>query len=94
VLTVEFKQQRTTMMSEVYCKIKKKMLRVIQNESRGMLTSGVVLRNGNVRPYTAACTLALLEHFSYELFDHPFYSPILAPCDYHLFTHPHLKNWL
>jgi hypothetical protein len=33
-----------------------------------------------------------LEHFNSELFDHPPYSPDLAPSDYHLFTYP--KNWL
>jgi hypothetical protein len=39
-----------------------------------------------------ARTQALLEHFNWELFDHPLYSPDLAPSDYHLFTYP--KNWL
>jgi hypothetical protein len=29
-----------------------------------------------------------MEHFNWELFDHPLYSPDLAPSDYHL------KNWL
>jgi histone-lysine N-methyltransferase SETMAR len=33
----------------------------------------------------------LLEHFNWELFDHPPYSLDLAPSDYHLFTY--LKNW-
>jgi hypothetical protein len=45
----------------------------------------LLLENG--RPHTAA----LLEHFNWELFDHLFYSPDLAPSDYHLFTY--LKNW-
>jgi hypothetical protein len=34
---------------------------------------------------------ALLEHFSWELFDHAPYSPDLALSDCHLFTY--LKNW-
>jgi histone-lysine N-methyltransferase SETMAR len=37
-------------------------------------------------------TRALLELLNWELFDHPPYSPDLAPSDYHLFTY--LKNWL
>jgi hypothetical protein len=41
---------------------------------------------------TVARTRALLEHFNWELFDHPPYSPDLAPSDYHLFTY--LNNWL
>jgi transposase len=59
---------------------------------RGMLTSGVVLPKDNARPHTAARTRSLLEHFSWEMFDHPPYSPDLAPSEYHLFTY--LKNWL
>jgi hypothetical protein len=35
---------------------------------------------------------ALLEHFNWELFDHPSYSPDLAPGDYHLFSY--LKDCL
>jgi hypothetical protein len=52
-----------------------------------MLTSGVMLLCGNVRPHTAVSTIALLEHSNWELFDHPPYSPDLAPSDYHLFTY-------
>jgi histone-lysine N-methyltransferase SETMAR len=34
----------------------------------------------------------MLQHFNWELFDHPPYIPDLAPSHYHLFTY--LKNWL
>jgi histone-lysine N-methyltransferase SETMAR len=61
--------------------------RAIQNKRHGMLTYGVLLHD-NARPHTAARTRALLEHFSWELFDHPPYSPDLASSDYHLFTYP------
>jgi hypothetical protein len=43
--------------------------RSIQNKSRGMLTSSVMLLNNNARPHTAACTQAL--HI-----DGPPYSPV------------------
>jgi hypothetical protein len=52
----------------------------------------VVLPYDNTRPHTAAHTPALLEHFNWELFDHPPYSPALVSSDYRLFTY--LKNWL
>jgi transposase len=55
-----------------------------------MLTYGVMLLHENARPHTA--TRALLEHFNWELFDHPPYSPDLTPSDYHQFTY--LKKWL
>jgi hypothetical protein len=34
----------------------------------------------------------LLEHFNWELFEHPSYSPFLTPSNYHPFTY--LKKWL
>jgi histone-lysine N-methyltransferase SETMAR len=59
-----------------------------------MLTYGVMLPHDIARPHTstAARTQALLEDSNWELFDHPPYSPDLAPSDYDLFTY--LKNWL
>jgi transposase len=47
-----------------------------------LLTSGVVFLHDNARPHKAALTRALLEHFNWELFDHPPYSPDHAPNDY------------
>jgi hypothetical protein len=91
VLIMEFVQQTTIVMSEVYCKTLKKLCRAIQNERHGML---VVLLHGNACPHTrtAACTPELLKHFKWELSDHPSYNPDLTSSVYHLFTH--LKNWL
>jgi transposase len=57
-----------------------------------MLTYGVVPLHVNVRPHTAARTRALLEHFNWELFGQPPYSPDLVKSDYHLLTE--IKNWL
>jgi hypothetical protein len=55
-----------------------------------MLTLGEMLLHDNALPHIAARILALLEHFNWGLFDHIFYSPDLAPSDYHLLTY--LKN--
>jgi hypothetical protein len=46
-----------------------------------MLTSGVVLLHDNVRLHTDARTRVLLEHFNWELFDHPPYSLELVLSD-------------
>jgi hypothetical protein len=48
VLVVEFMQQGTTIMSEVYCDIKR-LRRPILNKGPGMLTYGVVLLHDNAR---------------------------------------------
>jgi hypothetical protein len=54
---------------------------------RGMLTFGLVLLHDSSHPHTDARTRALLEHFNWELFDHPAYNPATSPREYHL------KNW-
>jgi hypothetical protein len=48
-----------------------------------------VLPHDSVLPdmSTVAHTRALLEHFNWELFNHPPYSPDLALSDYHLLTY-------
>jgi hypothetical protein len=51
-----------------------------------MLTKGVVLLHDNSRPHTVARTNDLIKLFNWKIFDHPPYSPDLAPSDYHLFT--------
>jgi hypothetical protein len=51
-----------------------------------------VVKDENARPQTAARTNVLIKLFSWEIFDHPAYSPDLAPSDYHLFTK--MKVWL
>jgi histone-lysine N-methyltransferase SETMAR len=74
---VKFKQQGTTVTSQMYCETLKKLRTARHSEKRcGMLTFGVVLHHDNARPHTAARSGALLEHFNWELFDHPPYSPV------------------
>jgi transposase len=82
----------TTIRLEVYCETLNNLQRSIKNKQRRMLTKGVVLLHDNTRPHTAARTNALIKLFIWEIFDHPPYSPDLAPSDYHLFTK--MKAWL
>jgi hypothetical protein len=95
VLIIKFMQQGTAM-PEVGVggggREREREQRAIQNKTCGMLASGVVLLHDNAHPNRPAHTRALLEHFNWELFDHPPYSPDVTPSDYHPFTY--LKNWL
>jgi histone-lysine N-methyltransferase SETMAR len=52
-----------------------------------MLSAGIVFLHDNARPHTARRTASLLQEFSWEVFNHPPYSPELAPSDFHLFLH-------
>ena len=92
VLLVDFLPQGSKINAGVYCDILKKLRREIQNKRRGMLSRGVVMIHGNAHPHTAGATQNLITTFGWEQFDHPPYSPDLAPSDFHLFLH--LKSFL
>jgi hypothetical protein len=57
-----------------------------------MLSQGVVMLHDNAHPHTAATTQDLIATFGWEQFDHPPYSPDLAPSYFHVFLH--LKTFL
>lgn len=64
----------------------KKLRRAIQNRRRGILPKGVgQLFHVNARSYVARDTTDLLDNFDRNVISHPFFSPDLAPSDYHLF---------
>ncbi|KAJ4442943.1 hypothetical protein ANN_04541 [Periplaneta americana] len=77
-----------TVNADRYCETLRKLRRAIQNKRRGLLTAGVVLLHDNARPHTARRTAAVLAEFGWELFDHPPYSPDLAPSDFSRFLAP------
>ncbi|GBO18456.1 Histone-lysine N-methyltransferase SETMAR [Araneus ventricosus] len=82
----------TTINSEVYCRTLKKLKKAIQNKRRGLLSSGVVLLHDNARPHIAVRSGEVLRKFKWDVFQHPPYSPDLAPSDFYLFTA--MKKWL
>jgi hypothetical protein len=92
ILLTEFMALGTTITSEVNREMLNKLQRSIQNKRRGMHTKGVVILHDNSWPHTLARTNALIRLFNWEIFDHPPYSPDLAPSDYHLFIR--MKVWL
>jgi histone-lysine N-methyltransferase SETMAR len=92
VLLVEFLPQGSTINAGVYCDTLKKLRRAIQNKRRGMFSWGVVILHDNARPHTATTTQDLIATFGWQQFDHPPYSPDLAPSDFNMFLH--LKTFL
>jgi len=92
ILLTEFMALGTTITSEVYRETLNKLRRLIQNKWHGMLTKGIILLHDSAWSYTTARTNALIRLFRWEIFDHPPYSPDLAPSNYHLFTK--MKIWL
>jgi histone-lysine N-methyltransferase SETMAR len=57
-----------------------------------MLSRDVVMLPDNAHPHTATATQDLIATFGWEQFDHPPYSPDLAPSNFHVFLH--LKTFI
>ncbi|GBM41608.1 Mariner Mos1 transposase [Araneus ventricosus] len=82
---LEFLPRGETINVVRYCETLRKLRRAIQNKGRGMLSQGIVLLHDNASPHSAGVTQNLIQQFNWEQFNHPSYSPDLAPSDYHLF---------
>jgi hypothetical protein len=87
ILLEEFLPQGSTIDAGIYCNTLNKLRRAIQNKQRGMLSRGVVMLHD-----TAAATQDLIATFGWEQFDHPPYSPDVAPADFRVLLH--LKTFL
>jgi hypothetical protein len=66
----------------------KTLCMAIQNKRHGLLTSSVLLLHDSVCHHTAACPLVLLEHFSWQLFDHRPHSRDFTLIGCYLCTYP------
>ena len=67
------------------------LIKFLKNKRRGMLSAGVFLLHDNARQHVTRRSIHLLQEFSGEVFNHPPYTPYLAPCDSHFL---HLKKFL
>ncbi|KAJ4450397.1 hypothetical protein ANN_01821 [Periplaneta americana] len=93
---VRMKFKETLSVRKVMCMVfwDRKGILLIDFLPRGETVNAdrVVLLHDNACPHTARRTAAVLTEFGWELFDHPPYSPDLAPSDFHVFLH--LKKFL
>jgi len=87
VLLVDFMPRNTIINVDAYCATLRCLRQAIQNRRRGKLSYGIVLIHDNSCPHTARQTQSLLhDAFHWDTFDHPPYSPDLAPSDFYLFS--------
>jgi len=92
VLLLHFSPPNETVNSAAYQATLKKLKRAVQCKRPQMLDKRVLLLHDNARPHTACATVNLLERWSWEILEHPPYSPDLAPSDFHLL--PNMKKHL
>ena len=75
--------RNTTVNADAYCATLLRLRKDIQNRRRGKHSRGIVLIHDNARPHTPRQTQTLLrDEFHWDIFDHPPYSPDLAPSDF------------
>ena len=92
ILLIDCLTRDETVNAERYCETLQKLRRVIQKKRRVMPSTGVVLLHVKALPHTARRSTHLKQDFCWEVFNHPPYSPDLAPSDFHLLSH--LKKFL
>ena len=85
ILLVDFLTRGEMMNAERYCETLQKLRWAIQKKWRGLLNAGVVQLHGNARPHSVRRSTYLLQKFSWEVFNHPPYSPDLTPSDFHFY---------
>ena len=99
-------EQNPTVNKELYIAQLHRVNEVIQIK-RPDRQGQVILLHNNARPHVAEVIKMALQELKWEVFQHPPYSPNLAPTDYHLFHsmsnqmkgvtfdgEKDLKNWL
>ncbi|GFW58422.1 uncharacterized protein TNCV_3512851 [Trichonephila clavipes] len=79
-LLIDFLPSGETVNAAHFRETEQKLRRVIQNKSRGMITTNDMLLHNDARPHTA-----VLMGFGWELFDHPPFSPDLVPSHFNVF---------
>jgi len=83
---VDFVAPGHTVNADYYCTLLSDRLRpAVRRKRPGLLNKGVILQHDNALPYRAHQTVEKIEEMGWELFQHPPYSPDLAPSDFHLF---------
>jgi len=72
----------------------KALKKAIQNNSRDILTSGIVFLHDNARPHSAQVTKDFLGQFRWNIFNHPSSSPDLTTQRL-LYIHPYEEEaWI
>ena len=90
IVFVDNLQKGKTINGEYYAKLLRELRQAIKRP--GKLTKGVLLHQDNALAHKSLVAMSAVHDCSFELFDHPPYSPDLAPSDYFLF--PNLKKHL
>ena len=77
----------TTVNGELYRWVLIHKLRpAIARKQPQILEDGPILLHDGAEPHRAASVVQLLAEWDWQVLGHPPYSPVLSPCDFHLFA--------
>ncbi|GFS32750.1 histone-lysine N-methyltransferase SETMAR [Trichonephila inaurata madagascariensis] len=87
-LLLEFKEPDVSINAQWYTQTLDKLHKAIKNNRPSMLWPGVIILCNNARPHVTKVCVEALTHKSWEVLEHPAYSPDLSPCDDRIFEPP------
>jgi transposase len=85
IIYLDFVTGQKTINAQYYSTLLNEKVRSAIRLKRRKRQDSVCFLQDNVRPHTAALTMATLLKLKWDILPHPPYSPDLAPSDYHLF---------
>ena len=83
-LLIDYLPKGQTINAEYYSSLLVQLKDILKEKRRGKVTKGVLFLNDNAPAHRALATQKKLAYLGFQCFDHPPYSPDLAPSDYHL----------
>lgn len=90
ILFIDYLPKGKTITGAYYTDLIPKVRQAIKEKRRGKLSAGVLFHHDNAPAHRSQMALTAVRQAGFEIFDHPPYSPDLAPSDFHLF--PKLKE--
>jgi len=92
ILLVDYLPKGQTINVEYYSSLLEQLKDILKEKRRGKVTKGVLFLHDNAPAHRTLATQKKLTYLSPQYLDHPPYSLILAPSNYHLF--PGLRKQL
>ena len=87
---IDYLEQGRTINGAYYAAELRRLRQEIARKTRGKLTPGVLLLQGNAPAHTSQVAMTAATECGFEVFPHPPYSPNMSPSDFYLF--PKLKS--
>ena len=85
IILIDYKPAGTSITGEYYANVIKQLRVAIKEKRRRKLAAGVLLLHDNAPVRKSRFAQAAIHECKFEQFNHPPYSPDLAPSDYYLF---------